>query len=79
MTAPQTKIAQLRAMAAAGDWPAALRLAAKFPRLGEHGPAIKRAHEAIAHPAFWRHIGKDPEALVLAGIEALRERYGLGA
>jgi hypothetical protein len=72
---PPTKLSKLKAAAAAGDWQMALRIAAKFPQLGDHGPAIKRAHEAIHSGAFYRQIGKDPEALIQAGIQALRERY----
>ena len=72
-----TKLATLKAAAAAGDWPEALRIAARFPQLGDDAPAIKRAHEAAWHPAFFRQLGRDPDELVLAGIEALRRRYRL--
>ena len=73
----QTKLATLKAAAAVGDWPEALRIAARFPRLGDDAPAIQRAHEAAWHPAFFRQLGRDPDALVRSGIEALRRRYGL--
>lgn len=73
-----SKISLLRAAAAANDWRAALRIAARFDRLGDEGPAIKRAHEVLAGRGdFFRQIGRDPDALVRAGIEALRKRYGL--
>ena len=57
----------------------ALRLAAKLPRLGAHRDAIRRGWEALQRPAFYEQLGRDPDALVLAGVEALRERYGAGA
>lgn len=75
--AMKTKLDQIREAAAAGDWPTALRIAARFPRLGEHKRAIVAAHEALAHPGFYSQLGKDPAALVEAGKAALRVRYSL--
>jgi len=60
---------------AAGDWPAALSLAAKFPRLGEHKTVITRARGAMTNPAFYRQIGHNPERLIAYGIAALKGRY----
>lgn len=73
----KTKISQLKLAAADGDWTTALRIAARFPQLGSHGPRIVRAHEAGHNPRFYRQIGKDPDALIADGIAALRERYSL--
>lgn len=73
-----TKIAQLRAVAAAGNWTEALRLAARFPRLGEERTAILRAWNAYQRPDFYRQLRQDPEAVVAAGIAALRAKYRLG-
>jgi len=75
--AHQTKLSQLQAAAAAGDWPLALRIAARFPQLGEHKAAITRAHEAHANARFYRQLGKDPDALIAEGIAALKARYDL--
>jgi hypothetical protein len=72
---PEKKIDILRGKMAAGDWPAALSLASKFPHLGKHKEAITRAYNALTNPGFYRQIGKNPEALVAAGIKALAERY----
>ena len=69
------KIDTLRRLIAAGDWRRALRLAAAFPRLGDHAVAIRRGWSAASNPDFYRQIGKNPDALVAAGIAALRERY----
>jgi hypothetical protein len=76
MSMPPRKIDALRALMAAGDWPRALAFAARFPDLGEHKEAIKRGHEAGAHPRFYESLGKDCAALVAEGIAALKERYG---
>jgi len=72
---PTTKLAQLKIHAAQGDWHAALRIAAKFPRLGEEKRAIAQAWEAMVRPDFQRQLGRDPESLIQAGIEALRSKY----
>jgi hypothetical protein len=73
----KTKIEQLRSMWIRGDQIGALRMAAKFPRLGDEREAITRGWEASRNPAFYRQIGRDPEALVDAGIEALVAKYAL--
>jgi hypothetical protein len=72
---PEKKIDILRRKIATGDWPAALSLASKFPHLGEHKETITRAHNALTTPGFYKQIGKNPKALVAAGIKALAERY----
>jgi hypothetical protein len=73
----ETKLAKLRAAYAAGDHVGALRIAAKFPRLGGHREAITRGWAAHTNPAFYRELGHDPAALIAAGIAATVERYGL--
>lgn len=73
----ETKISKLKAAAANSDWHLALRIAAKFPRLGEHQAAIKRAHECVSNPAFYRQLGRCPDECINAGIAALRARYGI--
>lgn len=74
---PVTKLSKLKAAAAAGDWQGALRIAARFQDLGDHAADIKRAHEACHSAGFYRQIGKDPDALIAAGIAALKDRYSL--
>jgi hypothetical protein len=73
---PPTKLSQLKAAMRAGDWELALRVAARFPRLGEHAAAIRRGHEAYTNSRFYQQIDKDPEALKEKGKRALIERYG---
>ena len=70
------KIDKLRAMMAAEDWHGALRLAAKFPRLGKHKAEIERGYAALQWPEFYAEMDRDPELLVRVGVEALKERYG---
>lgn len=69
------KIDLLRAAMAAGDWHRALSIAAKFPRLGNHEFAIRCGNEAAQRPEFQRQLGKDPQAIINAGIAALKARY----
>lgn len=72
-----TKLDRIRACAAAGDWQSALRIAARFPSLGDEKAAIVRAHEAFEHPRFYQQLGRDPAVLIAEGIAALRSRYRL--
>ena len=70
------KIDAVRAAMAADDWREAIRLAAKFPRLGPQYKAIMQAHEACARPDFQRQLGKCSAQLSAAGRAALIERFG---
>lgn len=72
-----TKLSKLKELMAAGDYSAALRLAASWPRLGDHRDAITAARAADTNPEFYRSIGRDPGAMVALGIEAIRERYNI--
>ena len=72
-----TKLDQMKALWAAGDRRNALRMAASWPMLGEHKDAIQRGWAATVNPGFYRQLGKDPEVVQKAGLEALAERYGL--
>jgi hypothetical protein len=74
--APPRKLDAVLAAMGAGDWPLAIRLAAKFPRLGPQAKAIMQAHEAMQRPAFQKQLGRDPAKLIDAGKAALLERYG---
>lgn len=67
---------ELRKHIAAEDWPKALKLAKSYSKLGDDKVAIERAWEAYARPDFCRALGRDPDALKAAGIEAVRRRFG---
>ena len=73
---PPRKLDAVQDAMRADDWPLAIRLAAKFPRLGDESKDIMRAHEALTRPDFQRQLGRDPAALVDAGKAALVRRYG---
>jgi hypothetical protein len=77
MSEPQTKLSKLVAAANAGDWAGALRIAAKFPELGEYKAVIHLAHQCAWNPAFYRQLGRDPETCIADGIAALKARYKL--
>lgn len=76
MDSPRSKLAVVREHMAAGRWQEALRIAARFPRLGEHRRAIVSAHEAYVHPGFYAQLGQDVGALRDAGRQALIVRFG---
>jgi len=59
----------------AGDWDTALKVSAKFQRLGEHEETIRRAASAVNNPRFYEQLGHDVSALRAAGIEALKLRF----
>lgn len=71
----QTKLAQLQAMMAAEDWKAALCLAGSWPDACD---AVRKGREGIMRPDFQRQLQRDPDALVAAGIEALKARFSAG-
>lgn len=70
-----TKLGKIKGYVAAGDMRAAILMAAKFPNLGQHKRAILSAREAYLRPDFQRQLGRDPAALIDAGVRAIRERY----
>tara|TARA_R110000868_G_scaffold239681_1_gene494147 strand:- start:514 stop:735 length:222 start_codon:yes stop_codon:yes gene_type:complete len=70
-----TKASQLRKMMSEGDWHGALRMAARFPKLGQHKEAIQLGWSALTNPSFYKQIHKNPDDLIQAGITALKERY----
>ena len=71
-----TKLSIVKKNFDAGRLQDALRVAARFPQLGKHRDAIVSAHEAYAHPAFYKQLGRDIEALKLEGKKALIDRFG---
>ena len=74
---PPTKLSQIRDALAAGRGRDALRIAARFPQLGEHKERITKGWAAATNPAFYIELGLDPDELFKDGIQALKERYGL--
>jgi hypothetical protein len=78
-SAPIKKIDALRGHMKAGEWTAALKLAATFPKLGTEAKAIRQGWEACSRPGFQQQLGKDPAAIIGAGVAALLRRYGAAA
>jgi len=72
---PVRKIDRLMMLIDAGDWPAAIRFAAKFPRLGAEKHAITTAASALLSPRFYQSLGQSPDVIVAEGVAALRRRY----
>ena len=72
----QTKLAQVQAAMAVGDWPRAFSIASKFGRLGPLRAAIMRAQAARLSPGLYRQLGRDPAAVIEEGKAAMRERFG---
>lgn len=70
-----TKLAKIRHAMRDENWDEALRLAARFQRLGEQAEAIKRAANAITNPAFYEGLGYNLAKVKDDGIAALKERY----
>jgi len=73
----KTALQKLKDLWATGDYRAALKLAAGWPRLGRHKDAIQSGWLAASNPDFYRQLKKDPEATYAAGVVAIAERYKL--
>jgi hypothetical protein len=73
----ETKLSMLRRHMAVGDYKSALRLAANWQQLGAHRDAITKGWAAMQYPRFYSDIGEEPDAIVQAGVAAIRDRYGI--
>lgn len=74
----KSKLSKLRDLFAAGKPLEALRIAARFPDLGDERNAIQQGWAAHQRPEFYREIGKRPEELIEVGLAALVRKYRLG-
>lgn len=72
-----TKLSQIRDALARGDEIAAVRIAARFPRLGDEKDVIERGWQAHTRPDFVREIGRDPAADFTAAVAAIKSKYNL--
>lgn len=70
-----TKLAQIRDAMELEDWDLALKIAARFRRLGEHKMKITRAADSISHPELYKQMGFSLDELKTDGIKALKERF----
>ena len=71
----ETKLSKVEKAYRAGNYREAIRIAAKFPQLGEHKEPITRAWAAIQSPDFYESLGQNPADLIEAGTRAISERY----
>lgn len=71
------KIDLLRNYAENKQWYEALKIASKFPRLGNEKVAIVRAYECIVHPQFYLSLGYNLDEQIDLGITALCKRYDI--
>lgn len=74
-----TKLSKLKACWAAGDKIGALRIAAKFPNLGNDKEAIELAWGCHTNPAFYAACKIDTAAAIATGLAAICQRYNLDA
>ena len=72
-----TALQKLKDLWVAGEFRRALKLAASWPRLGNHKTPIERGWAAISNPSFYRQLGKNPYALYHTGLRAVADRYNL--
>jgi len=75
MMQPQTKLSQLKAHAAQGNWRKAIAVAARFTQLGAYRNAILDAHMAYTNPRFLTQTGRSIEGCIAAGVDALKRAY----
>jgi hypothetical protein len=70
-----SKLARIRQAMAAGDWDRAIRLAARFPILGEQTLAIRRANDALNNSRLYLQLRHDVTKIRQEGIAALKTRF----
>lgn len=75
-TEPRTKLSYVRELMDESRWQEAVRLAARFPSLGQHRAAILDAHTAYTNPRFVVQLGRDVEQTKERGHLALIARFG---
>ena len=71
----QTKLSKVKTAYLSGNYNEALRIAAKFPDLGEHRKQITLAAECLTNPRFYKQLGINIDQAINDGIIALAIRY----
>jgi hypothetical protein len=72
----ETKLSIVKKHMASNNWQEAIRLASKFPQLGNERAAILDANLAYTNPRFMMQIKKDLNALKENGRLSLINRFG---
>ena len=73
----ESKLSKVRALLAAGDEVAALRIVARFPHLGAEKEIITRGWDAHPNSDFYRSLDFDPAEVVRTALATIREKYGI--
>jgi hypothetical protein len=71
-----TKLEQVKQAYANGNYKDALRIAAKFPQLGDERKAITLASECFSNPRFYQQVGVNIDQTINDGVKALAGKYG---
>lgn len=74
---PPTKLQQVKDAIADGRPFEALRIATRFPALGEHRERITLGWAAHQRPEFYLELGRSPPELIADAFRAIAERYDL--
>jgi hypothetical protein len=77
MPSPATKLSKLTSAWRRGDRLGALRIAARFPRLGDAEGPVLRATAFLLSPRVYEQMGYHREAVLLSAYDALQKRYHL--
>jgi len=73
----RSKTDMIREAWANDDRIGALRVAAKFFDRSEATKVMQRGYQAHLRPDFFRQLGRDPEALTAAALDALARKFNL--
>jgi hypothetical protein len=71
----QNKSDKIRQMLADGETRKAVSVASMFFDRSAETQLYKQAQAAINNPSFYRQIGKDPDAIFAAAVDALNHRF----
>lgn len=75
MTRAMNKLDRLKSCVMAGECRKSIRLAAKFPHLGNADEAVRRAAAAMTSPSAYEGMGYDVADLIADAMRAICERY----
>ena len=71
-----TKLEQVQQAYKNGNYKDALRIAAKFPQLGNERKAITLANECFSNPRFYKQVGVNIDQAIADGVKTLGAKYG---
>jgi hypothetical protein len=73
----QSKKSRIQDAWMAGNHVEAMRIAKDSSYGGSLLPSIQRGWSAMQNPSFYRQLGRDPQQLVVDGLDAVADVYGL--